>query len=853
MLSRLPWALAVLVLSACNLDALSRSPVAYSCTRDGGDPTVSCAAGWRCGEGDRCFDPTEAMPRVCWADADCAAGWRCGLSVAGVRHCQDTATGASYPCADDTNCEQGWRCDPLMQVCTQVTDQVGLGHAQVVATQLLSPLLDAGVPVRVAAGQEVQQQLSSNGSSYLRPFAFQTADTLYLLLVGDNLPVSGASGGSRPVLVDTLPVSGGVADLAVLGPWLFVRGTDGSLRARSSSVMRGMEGDGGSSDPIVFFPSRSEWLLADAGVTALQAINATPLGQNPWVLAAQKPPGALLRYDLDTNTGALHVSAVGVVAGGLDIAPVAGMVSLPETGDAGVAFLLTQVGQAPTSLATTAQGSDGGLVSLAIEGTDAGFSPRRVLVTAGTQSVPAMLLAVGVTDGGAPTRWAPLEGYTEHPGLSWELRVDGDVAGAPVCPLERTPLFIMPLLWGSARPDALVRCPLVYDAGIPAATWLVSFDLKNQGWTSRFTQIDEGSSPYDFGMRASLDMPRTHMGSGGHLWFAPEANGGLDNLTRLQPVLLDRAPTMVARLETRGVRALYASTGDSLFGFSDDYGFGWTNTALPFYGPVAGHSQWGISTRVVYDLSRFPLGSEQPLILAELPATSPDMTSPASGATVVMDDGRVFLTVTSGDTVYVANIAKNLASDYAAPAVLTPRVVPSPGIALQSIALRQVTDGGVLEGYGLTGSEVFELTASTINRWSSRRIRFAGGLPVRVWTEDVGDGGLQWRLGTSSGHVRSLPISVPLTDRLPGGAVDFGRMCGSVFAIAPAPGSGLFQLVAGDAGVGTWAPVTVDAIDREWAQAQLLEAKDSLFVATASGRVAEVAMGFDGGLPVSCP
>lgn len=824
--------LVVVALTGCNLDALKERSVAYACDRDAGDENA-CAPGWRCGYGNVCFEVDAGAPRVCWGDADCAQGWRCGVKPVGdLRHCQDRDAGQAYPCQRNDDCEQGWKCNPLAQQCTDVDEVVGAGGADQLEPLLISPRLDAGQPLMLATGQEVEGfHLPQNGGdTSLRPFAMLYPGVLRLIVWGTKLPNPEGGRDQPPVWEGQLPIDETqVRELAVLGPWVLVRFADGAVHAWQADL--GHQGGAWVPDaghlqlPVTAASLRSVNTTGSTGVRA-------SVNQQPTVVvtgAGDAGISGLWRYHLASD-GGLESQQSDVGSPIVDISPMSSLAGDPVVllGDG-----LSVSGATAPAVFT-------------------GFSRVISASSEANTPFPSALLGDALPDGGMPARWrvAAANGPNAVYGASQ--------ASCPVCPDERPPLAINPTYTKDNQGlNALTRCAAVPDAGIPEASFVVNFASANGTCTTsnvRFSQLDDGHSTYAFGFTPSRDVPRSHAGRDGRLWFVHDVDGGISTGSELpQPLLLDRAPSFLVRIDAIIGHSVYALSAGTFFALAPDYGLAAEDSTMPIVGQVGGHPQWIISTRQVYDFSNFPLNSENPRLLAGLPDGVPDLTAPATGAVVTLPDGRTILSVTARDTIYVADVTQALSSNFTSSAELTPRLVPNPGLTLRSITLRPGPDGVSLEGYAITDSSTYALSAPTLDRWSSRAVDVYGGLPLRVWNEpSAQDGGLQWRIGTNDGLVRTLPTSVALSQQLDAGTTDYARLCGTVLASGPA---GLYRLNPGPSGtLPAWVRVAVpDFPDTEWPGARLVESNASVFVTSTTGRVVELSRGFDGGQPSVCP
>lgn len=151
------------------------------------------------------------------------------------------------------------------------------------------------------------------------------------------------------------------------------------------------------------------------------------------------------------------------------------------------------------------------------------------------------------------------------------------------------------------------------------------------------------------------------------------------------------------------------------------------------------------------------------------------------------------------------------------------RLRPSPGFAIQSLALRPASDGGFAEGYLATEDAVFRVAAPTPRRWSATRVDLPGARPLLTWFEH----GLPRALledGVVVGLTTRLSLSQGLADPVVAGA----RACGATWALTT---DGLFEL--GSAG---WAKVALPSLGPDAQPSRLFVVDQSLLVFARNGR-----------------
>jgi hypothetical protein len=202
--------------------------------------------------------------------------------------------------------------------------------------------------------------------------------------------------------------------------------------------------------------------------------------------------------------------------------------------------------------------------------------------------------------------------------------------------------------------------------------------------------------------------------------------------------------------------------------------------------------------------------------------------------------------VASGDSLWLADVTDALAGVFAQPAVFSRVLVPVPGVPLRSLSLSP-PDGGSIAGYLTTNTNNLSFSTTDLIRWSVDPVSTPAqlnALPLEVWGE--ADGG-QGRTGFSDGRIWSLPIMVPLTQKLftsDGGTQqvsDYGRKCGDVFAVST---QGVFRArKSSDGGLPGWEALSLPIAIDQTESLKLYETRDTtdrLFVGTRTGQVLEL-------------
>jgi hypothetical protein len=775
------------------------------------DDAAQCPEGWKCGREKTCFDASADAGQA-WRCADsardCSDGWRCGAADSQEeRRCQRIGVGGPYPCQGNDDCEADWRCDPVGHACTEAADQLARSKLSSLLVDQASPRLPVGEPKFAAVGQ------------------LQSA-----IDIGFGQPSRGRVVG--------LVADGGLHVLTI--------------------VENGSRAPGG----------RARVELVRYGVDERALVQLSTLGARVVGVLAD---GRVLAWDRDTE-------AVEVIDGGarrvVSLAPgqVPGF-ELAVVRDTDVVVFR------PTGEAKQLEGDGGRVVdvcgnaSLALVLHERTVDSHYLLSTNPPTtvsldvSVPPLariglgnrlLVEVAADAGVAPNRRWGLAAYDGSYTLT--------AGPCEVCPFGALPEQVQYL--PTSNEELYARCPSEADAGLPVArTWRVRMDRSGDCAFTRFTAVDEDEAPFQFGVVPGHSdyFWRAHAGAGGRAWYAedlPDAPKPRpdDDLATLHPILLDRQPDFLGRVQLGTEPTVVALAGvhtytQSVAGLVSELTPSDPN-ALTVVGAVAGSTQLLITQHGVYNLAAFPLGADAPQQLAALGPGVPLLSAPAAGTLVPLSDGRRVLVIASRDTLYAAEVSQQLSMDAGVngsllpPAQLAQRLVPAPGVPIRDVALGELstpTSGtrGVGSFYVLARDSVFGVSIldEDLESWQATPIPLPVefGPPRELWTE-----GGRGRVAYKSGHISALPTPVQLAPALPDGeATDFARLCGDTIAVV---GEGLRRYDS-DAG---WLQVPGVQLAAD-AGARLYESGPSTFLATNEGRVLELTpRRTDAGLP-ACP
>lgn len=785
MRAALVLAFAAAALSGCQSCADLSSQKPFPCEQ-AGDDAVQCPAGWSCGFDGHCFDKQGAGASQTCADSDrhCADGWRCGAPADdGTRRCQEVGVGGIYPCSENADCEGEWRCGPVSRTCTEVTDQLSVSRLTEVRVDQVSPLSSEGPPSFAAVGH---LQQGTRG----RVLGFVRDGGLDVVVQFENEPAPGARVTVRRYDVDEASVQ----QLAAVGLRVAARFDGGAVVSY-----------GGALDPV------DPVVLFDGGVRRLANLGATT------------PTPARVELAALTDTDVTFFLASGQALATYPATAATGR-PLDVSGDAAPLVLFENM------TARWAPGSDAGAFT-ALSPPPApreriGAGARYLLVQFGPASAPTFGLAYGD-----------------------DLSL---VAGpCPACPFNAVPLQT---LAADADLTFVARCPPEPGGGLPVPrTWAVQ--LRSGGDCSRtvFKALDEDEAPFAQGfVNATEDLRwRAHAGASGHAWYSedytPPEPG---TLPLLHPVVLDRMPQLITRLDIAGLSGVFALSGTYTFsaaplGLVAEMG---PNSADGFrvLGGVSNAPQLIVAPDGVYNLGAFPFGSERPQLVAT-PGDGVTLAPPVSGVLLPLGDQRLVLVVSSNDTLLGAEVTAQLTTDAGVngallpPAVLTPQLVPAPGVPVRDVALGQTTSAFVgsraLGGfYVLARNQVFAVDVLDLDTWTATAIPLPQdfGPPRELWTE-----GGRGRVAFERGSIAALPTPVALAPPFPDdGAVaqDFARLCGDTLAVV---GDGVRHFVS-DAG---WVPLPGATLTPAQVQAgggRFFESGPSTFLATPDGRVLEL-------------
>lgn len=176
-----------------------------------------------------------------------------------------------------------------------------------------------------------------------------------------------------------------------------------------------------------------------------------------------------------------------------------------------------------------------------------------------------------------------------------------------------------------------------------------------------------------------------------------------------------------------------------------------------------------------------------------------DPETPVLAAPVRLPDGGGVLALAHDDWIDVAEQAADRAE-------LVPRLRPSPGFPISSLALQPVADGGVAAGYAVVGSDLFAIRAGTTRRWEASKVSLRGAPPVHVFFD-----GSRPRAITDEGRVIGLTARVALTPPTPDPVIAATSACNAPFVLTV---DGLYTLVPKDGGAG-WSRMQLEGLSNE--------------------------------------
>ena len=782
---------------------------------DGGLDAGGCQGGWRCGADDKCFNPAISdggTTRECTVNEQCPLNFSCGELVKDRgQHCIDDRAdgGAPSDCNTDDGCRGNRRCDTVNHVCVQVTDVIATGGTGTIGATELSPRHHEQSPVFFAMTRTVRlENLDDLGSTVPREGVLMASvlndgGLRVTAQFRDEIRVSGQQ--VKSLLEKTYPLPGGlfdVTDLAVSSDSAAVRFRDGGVSLLSL-------GDGGwftltgRIDNIrqreSFAPNQSTGLIFTSG-------NQVLLG----------PPG--LPFDAGVISFDGGVNEVVAAREGL--------------------YVLTTAG-------TFFVGDGGAIVPLAP-------SPMSGPMALASRSKGAVAAYIG-----GPGPQARLSIFAEQPRAGGGTAVFNLTNSPMVQFWDATPVF-------QACPDGGVSRQLSIDLDQASNQALYSHCVDSQGGTFPITINNQGNGqlafravvedqiPFQQGLVNQYASPfvRAHAGSNGRGWHAIDTTErGLLGSLPLRPVQLDRQPeTMISfRDDSTGTIRVYAQSNGHVF--TNDLLGGFISQLAP--SPIAPLSIITSRNWIVGNGGLLDAQGGEPRLIGTLPAGE-QFSAPATGVTVkfpTLEGGlRDVVLVASADSLWLADVTDALAGEFAQPAVFARVLVPVPGVPLRSMMLSP-SDGGSIAGYLTTNTTNVSFSTTDLIRWSVGPVATPSqlnALPLEVWGEADGGAG---RTGFSDGRIWSLPIMVPLTQKLlasDGGTQlvsDYGRKCGDVFAVSS---QGLFRAQASgvDGGLPSWSRVTPPVALDSTESLKLFETKDPsgdrLFVGTRTGQVLEL-------------
>ncbi|MBL8917388.1 MAG: hypothetical protein JNJ54_00890 [Myxococcaceae bacterium] len=816
----------------CGLDRICFDPASGGAL-DGGalrctNAATHCPDGQRCGLDGLCFQPSRppdagAGPG-CDRDDQCAVGWRCGRETSGRRLCQPVGVGGPYVCATDDDCE-GWRCNPVELRCVDVREPLPpLGFLLPALTpRLLSPLPEPGEPVHVAFSDFA---FTNPGGRFPRPAAFWVAGTLtrdagLLVTLGTDDGVS-EDGGALFVAERRrfpLPAEDVVA-MAAGQATIYTLDSRGAATAWSTSSASGT--------PVPRPVIAMRQMLTGRG--ELVAITTGPDGGRELFNVTSN--GTMLDEARFRCQGLTEVVDVALAREG----PFLRAVLL---GASAVCLLKAENNQYQERVfALDPQGAGRRLFTNFANDFRA-FDDRAPTVS---QVVFELSTDAGLRYTSARiTAWDDALGLATlspvAPGQRQQL-----MPPCPLCPGGGAPTEVVPLppTTATSDPQVVARCPaLTTDAGVlPDSSWKVTTGGTCANWS--FTLIfDEAElRPHEEPVAVQQTSPdrRVLGGRNGQVWFSMTQPGSV-----ARPLLLDHVPDIAIRyrLDPRVEPTLLMQTATRPFRLAEGIGMvtlgdGQHQDEVPV-GTVLGQADWIVRTTAVVDVSRFPLGGQIPFQVAAAP---PGVLwrAPVNATTL-----GTWLFVGAADTVYAANVQRQLTSQLVSAAVMAPIIVPAPGLPVRAMATR-ATGGAVPELWVIAGDGLFRAVSADGTLWVTQRLPLGAreGQGQFAWADRAGA-----RLLTRSGEVVSLPTSVRLAAPpagVPGRVTSAMRACDATWAIVERDGgAGLHVLGPSwpDGGLAPWLDLPLPS-SVNLAAAQLRRTAQDLFVITRTGEVWDI-------------
>jgi hypothetical protein len=767
-----------------------------------------------------CFDPEEGHAYPCVPVLDggdrtvgCASGWRCGLE----QICHDPDAGAAYQCLDDSWCERGWQCASSGKCTPPVDDGLRVGaDGGVMRADTLELNAPRSLPDSFAATPEalIPPSFNASGFGYTRGNEFllvararlgppnDVAGEYQLALYRATLPVQVKQTAAGINLVDqTLVLSdAGVAYVAV------------KYDAGFYAPLGGDPDAGFVPGPIHLaeYTPVPEW--SGATGDGLRLIPASP----PFAMVFGK------------NVHVLHYPQIFPTPGSMDSGfrdGLSGLFKIDFLEDGGPTGML---GAQMTDLTSVISTDGGRAVAAVIDG-------RLYLAPysggdfqAGSPGVPAWIPAVLFGSAGAFGALTWDAGYLLQNDAYQARRLRaagsrlaietvsstgesgvmlGELSNADRDPF--LPLLLQLRLFPCSvcGPDGGIKEFHVSDVGplqieVRCNDGSTVIDVTTVGGVCATLPAIGSSGALRDDLKAAVTPAGVNAWTGAHgqVWFG-------DSLTTATPFALDQPPALMISAD-QGQAAISGRQLfiPMLFGTpTSGIGFGFTAAAgftdddfVPVAG-ITGRSDWGI-TRGGY-AGRKSLGAVGGAVVA-VRGDSVDprqFTPPYQGVIGRTSDGGHALIASAFDALYGADVTAIHEVDVAPPGVFEFRAVPQQRVPIRSLTALDVFDGGVWSrGYALARSDLFEWVAETPEHWRVNRIDIPPGAPLELWSDS--DRG---RLGYDDGRVYSLPGFKKLASALDAGVIDYEQLHGQPFALTA---QGLYRLQSPvDGGVtGTW-------------------------------------------------
>ncbi len=750
------------------------APRAFAC-----EVATDCLASWSCGLNDartarECHDPANPRAFACQVPTDCLAGWQCGLAANRLqRECHDPANPQAFACESDADCVAAWRCD-TRGLCVNPQNDALLAAGPVDAGEVttlnpiettpfdraavspVSPLTSESV-LAVTRNNRLEALSLNSGSGAFRSWALGPAGDGPLLV---QSPRSLDFNGFRFVEVNANRVYLGQRDGGVMA---YLLEADGGF---SSRVVRN-DGQAFSVNTPV---TQLRHGTADRGMMpAMLGFSESPA--NGFIIF--DGPGAALDYSYPSsitsrpNNRIIDLVDVQTRDGGLEC-----VLALDSAGVWARQFM-TDNSWNFEQVHTPAFGNDTcaptGLKVTRLESA----SPTHVMVQAQPRDGGALQVAVWSLTPMLTRGTGEFDSYCTSINEQSCTPQDAIPFAVELGPCEPCPVGTLaglsPVPLGTATPELEARC-VSADGGVPsffriARRALTSTACERRPLVGRSSLF---SAPF-VKQAEQVSLGRfLFTGPTGQLWTGP-------SVITATPLSFDRAPTGVASLGANPRDVVVIA--DELTGVLEQR-FG----LLAFPGAAitavaANEPGWVLSGPNLTTLAAgSTLGDAYTFgLLSNLPP-QPHLVRRAVAST-----GAQVAIVSGGGLVFSAEVDQSLSrqvpfallsSRATAPATLTDLSFPTSAV-----------DAGVwLEGYGVTNAGLIRVSAESSSRWSVRPVPLPPTLtPQATWHE-----GTRARVGMTDGTVFSLPSSVPIAPRVPGGVVvGYARACQHQLALTP--------------------------------------------------------------------